>query len=72
MPKKPKRIMDLPPGSNLGGVRFIYPGDGQAYYWASQWQKGVWGKKDPDSTQLFPLHVEDVSEALKWKLAPKS
>lgn len=33
------KIKELPKGSTLNNVRFIYPGDGKAYYWTSQWQK---------------------------------
>jgi len=63
------KIKDLPQQSSLDGVRFRYPGDGQLYYWASQWQKGVWGRKNPKDTQLFPLFCEDLTEALEWELA---
>ena len=63
------KIKDLPEGSALNNVRFIYPGDGKAYYWASQWQKGIWGKKDLSSGQIFPLFVENIREALEWEIA---
>ena len=42
--------------------------DGETYYWASQWQKGVWGKKDLKSERLFPLFVENLEEALEWEV----
>lgn len=61
-------INDLPKTQSLGGVRFRYPGDGQVYHWVSQWQKGVWGKKDPSSGQIFPLFCEDIKEALEWEV----
>lgn len=64
-----KRIKDLPPTQGLGGVRFRYPGDGQLYYWASQWRKGVWGKKHQNDTQVFPLFCDDLEEALEWEVA---
>lgn len=64
------KIKELPKGMGLGGVRFRYPGDGQLYYWASQWQKGVWGKKDSRSNQVFPLHCNDLSEAAEWEVVP--
>jgi hypothetical protein len=60
------KIKDLPEDINLGGTRFIYPLDGQPYYWHSQWQKGVWGKKDLHSQQVFPLFCNDLLEALEW------
>lgn len=66
---KPKTINDLPEGVTLDCVRFIYPGDGQAYYWVSQWDKGVWGKKNPADKEMFPLQVNDLRECLKWELA---
>lgn len=66
------RIKDLPPTQGLGGVRFRYPGDGQAYYWSSQWQKGVWGKKDMNSGQIFPLFCDDLKDALEWEVLPNT
>lgn len=68
MKPEPKKIRDLPSGRSLANVRFRYPGDGQAYYWASQWGKGVWGKKDINSQQMFPLHVDDLQQTLEWEL----
>lgn len=64
------KIKDLPLDKSLKGVRFIYPGDGEKYYWASQWSKGVWGKLHPDEERVFPLFVEDIQEALKWEVVP--
>ena len=58
------KINDLPPDKSLLGVRFIYPRDNQPYYWSSQWEKGVWGKKDIGSGQIFPLFCEDLKEVL--------
>ena len=66
------KIKDLPEGSTLNNVRFIYPGDGQAYYWTSQWQKGIWGKKDLSSGQIFPLFVENIRDALEWEVADET
>lgn len=63
-----RRIKDLPENANLGSIRFRYPGDGQVYYWFSQWAKGVWGKKDLSSTQIFPLFCEEIEEALSWEV----
>lgn len=60
------KIKDLDSNQNLGGIKFRYPGDNNIYYWHSQWQKGVWGKKDLNSEQVFPLFVEDLKEALEW------
>lgn len=66
------KIKDLPENSTLNNIRFIYPGDGQAYYWTSQWQKGIWGKKDLNSGQIFPLFVENIRDALEWKIADET
>ena len=63
------KIKDLPSNVSLAKLRFIYPGDGKAYYWASQWGKGVWGKKDINSGQIWPLFVENIKEALEWEIA---
>jgi hypothetical protein len=62
------KIKELPKGISLGGIRFIYPNDGKKYYWSSQWGKGVWGKKDLKSGQIFPLFVEDLKDALEWEV----
>lgn len=68
--KQAKRIRDLPDDfGSIAGVRFKYPADGKYYYWTSQWRKGVWGKKSIESSQIFPLFVNDLSEALEWELA---
>lgn len=66
--KKKKRIKDLPSNIGLEGIRFIYPKTKEKYYWFSQWEKGVWGKKDLHSAQLFPLFVDDLKEALEWEV----
>jgi hypothetical protein len=63
-----KKIKDLNSNIGLGGVRFRYPGDGQLYYWHSQWQKGVWGKKRPTDEQVFPLNCDDLKDALEWEV----
>lgn len=63
-----RTIGTLPSDQSLGGVRFRYPKDGQLYYWASQWGKGVWGKKDLGDSRLFPLFVEDLRECLNWEV----
>lgn len=62
------KIKDLPEGISLGNICFIYPKDNQKYYWASQWGKGVWGKKDKYSSHIIPLFVDDIKEALEWEV----
>lgn len=63
-----RRIKDLPDNVSLANVRFRYPGDGQSYYWASQWAKGVWGRKSPGASQIFPLFCDSIEEALEWEV----
>ncbi len=62
------KLKDLPKNQPLGGVRFRHP-DGDIYFWHSQWQKGVWGKKSLTDEQVFPLHVDNLSDALEWEVA---
>lgn len=66
------KIKDLPQDSSLANIRFICPNDGQTYYWYSQWTKGVWGKKDINSGQIFPLVVDDLTEVLEWEIADET
>jgi len=68
MKKKVTKIKDFPGNESLRGVRFRYPGDGQVYYWYSQWEKGVWGKKDMADTKICPLFCDDLREALEWEV----
>lgn len=65
---KIRRIKDLPENASLGNIRFRYPKDGQSYYWASQWGKGVWGRKNPGDSQIHPLFCENIEEALEWEI----
>ncbi|MEK6880183.1 MAG: hypothetical protein AABY22_11265 [Nanoarchaeota archaeon] len=68
MKNKIKTINDLPRNISLGGLKFKHPETGEACYWRSQWQKGVWYKKDLTSSQIFPLFVNDLKEALKFEV----
>jgi len=61
------KIKDLQKNTTMGGIRFIYPGDGKEYYWHSQWAKGVWGKLKLTDERIYPLFVEDLKEALEWE-----
>jgi hypothetical protein len=63
-----KTINDLPSNISLGGVKFKHPETGETCYWQSQWNKGVWYKKDLNSKQIFPLFVEDLMDALKFEV----
>ena len=64
-----KTINDLPPNQSLGGVKFKHPETGEICIWHSQWQKGIWYKKNIKDSQVFPLFVEDLKESLKFELA---
>lgn len=68
MKKKIKFIKDLPPNQNLGGIKFKHPETGEICIWTSQWQRGIFYKKDIDDSQIFPLFVNDIKEALKFEL----
>jgi hypothetical protein len=62
------QIKDLPENKSLANVKFRYPADGEAYYWQSQWEKGVWGKKSLDSGQIFPLFCDNLTDAMEWEV----
>ena len=67
-----KKIKDLPPGISLGGVHFRAP-DGTEGYWESQWgypggEAGIWYRKDRKSTQVYPLFLDDLKEALEFEV----
>ena len=59
------KIKDLPKDSSLAGVKFKAP-NGIIGIWCSQWQKGIWYKKDIHDTQVFPLLVDSLEEALEF------
>jgi hypothetical protein len=61
-------INDLDPKKSLSDVRFVYPCDGKKYYWISQWEKGVLGKKKLTDVRIYPLFVKNLKECLKWKV----
>jgi hypothetical protein len=68
---KNKKIKDLPEGISLGGVKFHDPKTGTKGYWFSQWgyedgKAGVWWKKDMKSTQVFPIFLDNLKEALEF------
>ena len=71
--KKPsKKIKDLPDNISLGNVHFRAP-DGTEGYWVSQWgyengKAGIWYKNDPKETQMFPLFLDNLREALEFEV----
>ena len=66
---KKRTINDLPQDRSLGGVRFKNPNTGETCIYHSQWQKGIWYKKNEKDTQIFPIFLDDLREALKFELA---
>lgn len=67
-----KKIKDLEPGTNLKNIKFRTPDD-QIYYWQSQWSyedgfAGIWGKKDLESNQIFPIFLDKLSDALEFEI----
>jgi len=74
MAKKIRRIKDLPKDESLRGIKFYLPNSKKAVYWYSQWgypngKAGVWYKTDMNSERVFPLCLNNLKEALKFKLA---
>lgn len=66
------KIKDLPKDGNLRGIKFHDPKTGTTGYWYSQWgypdgKAGVWYKTDMKSTQIFPLFLDDLKEALEFE-----
>ena len=66
---KTKKIKDLPGNQSLRGVKFYLPGTKKAVYFYSQWGCGVWYKKNMESSDVFPLQLDKLEEALEFKLA---
>jgi hypothetical protein len=65
------KIKDLPPDKSLENVHFRIPGTTVHGYWRSQWgypdgKAGVWYYKDQKSSQMFPIFLDDLREALEW------
>ena len=52
----------------MGGVKFKHPETGETCIWSSQWEKGIWYKKDINSNQVFTLFVEDLQDSLKFEV----
>ena len=67
-----KTINDLPSNISLGGVKFKHPKTGEICIWHSQWQKGIWYRKEEKenqkNTQIFPLYLEDLMDSLKFEV----
>lgn len=64
-----KKIKDLPPNTNMGGIKVKTP-DGKVGYWASQWHKGIWLSAHPTGGgKIYPQFINDLQECLEWELA---
>lgn len=63
------KIKDLKPTVPLSGTTFRHPETGEKVIWVSQWNRGVWFKKDADNNQVFPLPVENIQDALEFEVA---
>jgi hypothetical protein len=71
-----RTLRDCPPNQSLGGVRFKHPLTGQTCIWYSQWgyengKAGVWYKTDATSSQIFPLFLDKLEQALDFELVEK-
>jgi len=66
--KEIKTIADLPEGfGGLNKIKVKAP-DGTIGWWVSQWNKGVWLRKEKGDNQVHPVFVENLEECLTWKI----
>ena len=70
------KIKDLPNETNLDGVKFFDPKTKTTGYWCSQWgyadgKAGIFYKKDMQSTQVFPLFLDNLKDALEFTVLEK-
>jgi hypothetical protein len=73
----PRKIKDLPGGTNLRGVAFKHPQTGETCYWRSQWghedgKAGVWYNKVHDADQVFTLFFDKLTDALELELVEET
>lgn len=61
------KVKDLPPNTNLGKIKVRTP-DGFEGWWVSQWQKGVFLRKERIDKQVHPQLVENLKETLEWEV----
>jgi len=71
------KIKDLPSFTSLTNIKFKHPDTGETCYWYSQWgypdgEAGVWYKTDPTSSQVSPIFLHDLKEALEFDLVEDS
>ncbi len=66
--KEIKTIKDLPEGfGGLSQIKIKAP-DGTIGWWVSQWNKGVWVRKEKGDNQVHPVFVENLEECLEWEI----
>ncbi len=68
-----RKIKDLPENISLGGIKFRDPRTKTVGYWVSQWgyengEAGIWYRTDMNSTQVHPLFLDNLKEALEFEV----
>lgn len=67
--KKITTVADLPKGTMMGTVKVKTPGpEGITGWWVSQWDKGVWIRKEKGETRIHPVFVENLKECMDWEV----
>lgn len=61
------KIKDLPPNTNLGGLK-VKTTNGTVGYWKSQWDKGVWLTETLSASRIYPIFVESLEECREWEV----
>ena len=56
------KIKDLPKDINLAGCKL----NGKVII--SGWNKGFWVRKDPQSSQMFPVFFDNWEQVKEWKV----
>ena len=66
------KIKDLPKDKVLTNTKFKHPKTGETCVFKSAWAKGVWWIKlediSKDSAQVYPLHLDDISDFLDFEV----
>ena len=62
------KIKEICDDRSLGGLKFKHPETGEAVFWHSQWEKGIWYRKDDASSRVYPLFVEKLEDALEFEV----
>lgn len=67
MKKVKQTVNELPEGISMSQVKVKTP-DGTEGWWVSQWDKGVWLRKEKGETRIHPIFVNDLRECLTWEV----